>query len=219
MVERLPGKYGGCARCPENSAIAIIATPRSAARTLATLQRKVKARLGVEKSAIISCKRQAANDLWQPTERGMTDVADAYSMPASLEPKLAFICDYWRALRRGGNDIPFWDDVKFSALGSSAEDALLVDVFESPLRFRLGLAGRSMTARLGPELGGKFLDKFEPEGPFDHLETQCATTVRLRAPTFFRHRSPPGYARIALPLWGNGRIQMLLVAAVAESGD
>jgi hypothetical protein len=152
-------------------------------------------------------------------EREMTDVANAYSMPASLEPKLASIYDYWRALRRGGNDIPFWDDVKFSALGSSADDALLVEVFESPLRFRLGLAGRSMTARLGPELGGKFLDKFEPEGPFDHLETQCATTVRARAPSFFRHRSPPGYVRIALPLWGNGRIQMLLVAAVAPSGE
>ena len=149
----------------------------------------------------------------------MTDVASAYSMPASLEPKLASIYEYWQGLRRGGNDIPFWDDVKLSAIGSSADDAILVDVFESPLRFRLGPAGHSMAARLGPELGGKFLDKFEPEGPFDHLEAQCATTVRSRAPTFFRHASPPGYARIVLPLWGNGRIQMLLVGAVAVSGD
>jgi len=153
------------------------------------------------------------------TEPGMTDVANAYSMPASLEPKLAPVYDYWQALRRGGNDIPFWDDVKLSSLGSSADDALLVDVFESPLRFRLGLAGRSMAARLGPELGGKFLDKLEPQGAFDHLEAQCATTVRSRAPTYFQHGSTPGYARIALPLWGNGRIQMLLVAAVAISGD
>jgi hypothetical protein len=149
----------------------------------------------------------------------MSDGANAYSMPTSLEPKLASIYDYWRALRRGGNDIPFWDDVKLSALGSSADDAILVDVFDSPLRFRLGLAGRSIAARLGPELGGKFLDKLEPEGPFDHLEAQCATTVRSRAPSFFRHGLPPGYARIVLPLWGNGRIQMLLVAAVAVSGD
>jgi hypothetical protein len=76
-----------------------------------------------------------------------------------------------------------------------------------------------MVARLGPELGGKFLDKLEPQGAFDHLEAQCATTVRSRAPTYFQHGSTPGYARIALPLWGNGRIQMLLVAAVAISGD
>jgi hypothetical protein len=149
----------------------------------------------------------------------MTDVAKAYSMPASLDPGLARIYDYWQALRRGGNDIPFWDDVKLSSLGSSADDALLVDVFESPLRFRLGPVGRSMAARLGPELGGKFLDKLEPQGAFDHLEAQCATTVRSRAPTYFRHGSTPGYARIALPLWGNGRIQMLLLAAVAISGD
>ena len=149
----------------------------------------------------------------------MTDVANAYSMPASLGPKLAAVYDYWQALRRGGNDIPFWDDVKLSSLGSSADDALLVDVFESPLRFRLGLAGCSMAARLGPELGGKFLDKLEPEGAFDDLEAQCATTVRSRVPTYFRHGSTPGYARIALPLWGNGRIQMLLVADVEISGD
>jgi len=122
----------------------------------------------------------------------MTDVANAYSMPASLESTLAPVYDYWQALRRGGNDIPFWDDVKLSSLGSSADDALLVDVFESPLRFRLGLAGRSMVARLGPELGGKFLDKLEPQGAFDHLEAQCATTVRSRAPTYFQHGSTMG---------------------------
>ena len=149
----------------------------------------------------------------------MTDVANAYAMPASLDPKLASVYDYWQALRRGGNNIPFWDDVKLSALGSGADDAILVDVFESPLRFRLGLAGRSMAARLGPEMGGKFLDKLEPEGPFEQLEAQCATTVRSRAPTFFRQGSPPGYARITLPLWGNGRIQMLIVATVEGSGE
>ena len=149
----------------------------------------------------------------------MTDVANAYSMPASLEPKLAPVYDYWQALRRGGNHIPFWDDVKLSSLGSGADDALLVDVFESPLRFRLGLTGRSMATRLGPELGGKFLDKLEPEGAFEHLEAQCAATVRSRVPTYFRGGPTPGYARIALPLWGNGRIQMLLVADVAISGD
>jgi hypothetical protein len=149
----------------------------------------------------------------------MTDVANAYAMPVSLEPKLASVYNYWQALRRGGNNIPFWDDVKLSALGSGADDAILVDVFESPLRFRLGLAGRAMAARLGPELAGKFLDKLEPDGPLEHFETQCAATVRSRAPTFFRQGSPRGYARIALPLWGNGRIHMLLVAMVGASGE
>ena len=135
----------------------------------------------------------------------MRDVAEAYSMPASLETGFAAVHGSWRAMRRGDNDVPFWDDLNLSALGSSRDDAALIDVFENPLRFRLSLAGRSMAARLGQERGGKFLDELEPQGFLDHLETQCAATVRSRAPTYFRHRSGPAYARMALPLWGNGR--------------
>lgn len=148
----------------------------------------------------------------------MTEAAEAYSMPASLEPELAAVHDYWRGIRRGGNEVPFWDDVKLSSLGSSADDAILIDVFENPLRFRLGLAGRSMAARFGQDRIGKFLDEFEPHGPFDHLESQCAATVRSRVPTYFRHRSTPAYARIVLPLWGDGRIAMLLVATADVGG-
>jgi hypothetical protein len=145
----------------------------------------------------------------------MTDVADAYSMPASLEAGLVAIYESWRALRRGDNDVPFWDDLDFSALGRSGDDATLIDVFENPLRFRLSLAGRSMAARLGQERGGKFLDELEPQGFLDHLEAQCAAAVLSRAPTHFRHRSPPAYARVVLPFWGSGRIEMLLVAIAA----
>ena len=148
----------------------------------------------------------------------MTDVANAYAMPASLEPELVPVYEYWRATRRGGNEVPFWDDVKLSSLGSSADDALLIDAFENPLRFRLGLAGRSIAARLGRERAGKFLHELAAEGPFDHLQAQCAVAVRSRVPTYFRHGSAPVYARIALPLWGNGRIEMLLVAEAAIGG-
>jgi hypothetical protein len=148
----------------------------------------------------------------------MTDGADAYSIPARFEAELVSIYESWRSMRRGDNYMPFSDDVNPPSLGSGADDAVLIDVFENPLRFRLGLAGRSIAAQLGPERGGKFLDELEPHGLLDHLEAQCAATVRSRAPTYFRHGSAPAYARIALPLWGNGRIEMLLVAAAAISG-
>jgi hypothetical protein len=106
----------------------------------------------------------------------MTDGADAYSLPTSFEAELVSVYECWRAMRRGDNDIPFWDDVNLSSLG---DDAAPIDVFENPLRFRLGVAGRSMAAQLDPERGGKFLDEL---------------------------------------LWGNGRIEMLLVAAAATGG-
>jgi len=149
----------------------------------------------------------------------MSDAANAYAMPASLEPELVPIYEYWRATRRGGNEVPFWDDVKLSSLGDSADDVVLIDAFENPLRFRLGLAGRSMAARFGPERAGKFLHELAADGPFDHLEAQCAVAVRSRAPTYFRHGSAPAYARIALPLWGSGRVEMLLVAETAIGGE
>jgi hypothetical protein len=148
----------------------------------------------------------------------MADGTDAYSMPASFEAELVSIYESWRAMRRGDNDMPFWDDVNLPSLGRSGDDAALMDVFESPLRFRLGLAGRSIAVQLAPEWRGKFLDELEPQGLLDHLEAQCAATVRSKAPTYFRHGSTPAYARIALPLWGNGRIEMILVAAAATGG-
>ena len=152
------------------------------------------------------------------TEMKMIDGADAYSIPASFEAELVSIYEFWRTMRRGDNDMPFSDDVNLSSLGGGGDDAALIDVFENPLRFRLGLAGRSIAARLGPERGGKFLDELDPQGFLDHLEAQSAATVRSRAPTYFRHNSAPAYARIALPLRGNGRIEMLLVATAATGG-
>jgi len=76
-------------------------------------------------------------------EAQMTDGADAYSLPTSVEAELVSIYECWQAMRRGDNDMPFWDAVNLSSLG---DDAALIDVFENPLRFRLGLAGRSIAA-------------------------------------------------------------------------
>ena len=74
----------------------------------------------------------------------MTDGADAYSIPACFEAELVSIYECWRARRRGDNDAPFSDDVNLPSPGSGADDAVLIDVFENPLRFRLALAGRSI---------------------------------------------------------------------------
>jgi len=101
----------------------------------------------------------------------MTDGADAYSLSTSFEAELVSIYECWRAMRRGDNDMPFWDAVNLSSLG---DDAALIHVFENPLRFRLGLAGRSIAAELDPERGGKFLDELEPQALLDPLEAQCA---------------------------------------------
>jgi hypothetical protein len=53
-----------------------------------------------------------------------------------LSPKLQRVEAHWRSLIRGANDMPFWDDFVPSALADIAADALLLDVFAKPLRFR-----------------------------------------------------------------------------------
>jgi len=147
--------------------------------------------------------------------------ADAYSVPETIETTLADLRDHWKSLRRGGNDVPFSDDVKPSALRHRGDELMLIDVFENPQRFRFSFPGSAtILDHDGGSVAGKFLDEIGVQDPFDHLDAQCAETVRSRAPTYYRHRSvgERPYARIVLPLWGNGRVEMLLVA-VAWTND
>jgi hypothetical protein len=125
-------------------------------------------------------------------------------------------------LKRGGNDIPFWDDVKFSLQARLAREAVLVEAFEDPLRFRFDIVGADIVHQYGEAIAGKFSDEIEARAPLDQFTAQCRTTVERRIPTYFRHAAAgepqrkDGYARLILPLWGNGRIEMLL-AAIAPS--
>ena len=54
-----------------------------------------------------------------PTETKMTDGTHVYSLPASFEAELVPIYESWRDMRRGDNDVPFWDDVNLPSLGCS----------------------------------------------------------------------------------------------------
>jgi hypothetical protein len=47
--------------------------------------------------------------------RAMTRDVHSYSLPDQLEPDISRVRAYWNGLKRGSNDIPFWDDVKFSS--------------------------------------------------------------------------------------------------------
>ena len=155
----------------------------------------------------------------------MTSDGGTYLLPDRLEPDLDRARAYWNGLKRGGNDIPFWDDVKFSMQARLARDVIVLEAFENPLRFRLDLVGDDITHRYGAAITGKFSDEIDLHPPIDELTRQCVATVECRAPTYFRHapagKPPPeggaGYSRLILPLWGNGRIEMLL-GAVAAAG-
>lgn len=134
--------------------------------------------------------------------------ATPFPLPGKLDGKLAQVLAYWETLKRADNAMPFWDDVKLSALPELTDILMLIDAFMLPERFRFRTIGKELEKRYGGAVAGKFLDEITPRAPFSYLRAQCSTTVEARAPTFFES----GDARLLLPMWGDGHIGMLLGA-------
>jgi hypothetical protein len=139
---------------------------------------------------------------------------ETFLLPDELAPGLERVKSYWDGLKRGENGIPFWDDVKFSTLEQLCGDAMMIEAFENPLRFRFDLVGEDVTQRYGAAIAGKFTDEVDLHAPIDALTDQCQAMARQGAPTWFRGAAAggAGYARLVLPLWGNGHIEMLIGA-------
>jgi hypothetical protein len=146
---------------------------------------------------------------------GVTGMIETpFSVPAPLEPTLASVLEYWQALKRGNASIPFWDDVKPSEVPCAPERLMLLDVFDKPLRFRLSdTVGQDIERRYGEEVRGLFIDEIEARTPFEYLSAQGSAAAETGAPTYYRHggQGQP-YSRLLLPLWGDGKIGMMLVA-------
>jgi hypothetical protein len=133
-----------------------------------------------------------------------------FPLPKTPERSLEPVLVYWESLKRADNDMPFWDDVKLSALPDLADTLLLIDVFALPERFRFRTIGGGLTQRYGEAVIGKFIDELNLRAPFGYLRAQCSATVEARAPTYYADAA--GYSRILLPMWGDGHIGMLLGA-------
>jgi hypothetical protein len=121
---------------------------------------------------------------------------------------------FWEGLKRHEAEMPFWDDVKISALPDLASRLMMVEATDKPVRFRVafGLVGADIKQHYGHDLSGKFLDEIEAAAPLQFLQSQCSAAVEGRAPTYYRNDGGTGYSRLVLPLWGEGRVGMLLIA-------
>jgi hypothetical protein len=140
----------------------------------------------------------------------MSVPAQPFPLPEKLPSPLASVHHYWNDLIRAENEMPFADDVNLSQLPALAGNLLLVDAFAKPQRFRFNHLGQELIHRLGENVTGKFADEVELQGPFEFFIAQASATVEARAPTWYSSRR--GYARILLPTWGDGRIELLLGA-------
>ena len=147
-----------------------------------------------------------------------------YAPPRKLEHDLARVLTFWEGLKRRQATIPFWDDVHLSALSALANKVTMLEASDPPVRFRfaLRLTGKDIKREYGGILDTKFLDEIKPRHPLEFLLSQCSATIEAGAPTYYRHngaigrgaRAKEGYSRLVLPLWGEGRIGMLLAAFV-----
>jgi hypothetical protein len=136
-----------------------------------------------------------------------------YAFPDHLPADLARVDAYWTGLLRGNAKMPFWDDVKLTDLPDLVDRLFLIDVFDAPERFRFNSIGKAIE---GGGEAGRFLDEVDLTGPFAFLRSQCSATVEAAGATFFRQAAPPSKtsacSRLLLPMWGDGRIGMLLGA-------
>jgi hypothetical protein len=138
-----------------------------------------------------------------------------YALPAHLSADLGRVRDYWKGLLRGAATMPFWDDAKLSDLPELADRLFLLDSFEQPERFRLNTIGAALGAK---SLAGTFIDHAALDWPFDYLRSQASATIECAGPTCYRQEASEGppatraYSRLLLPMWGEGRIGMLLGA-------
>jgi hypothetical protein len=141
-----------------------------------------------------------------------------YSVPDQIEPNLRHIKAYWDGLKRGENNIPFADDLNLEALSGYATCLTVIDAFDEPIRFRFAITGKTVATRYGSDMDGRFLDEMVERDPIDQINAQCHVTASRGVPTYFRSATPsaaaPGtrgaYARLLLPLWGEGFSRMLL---------
>ncbi len=146
----------------------------------------------------------------------MTQRATPFPVPETIPPTLRRVLAYWQSLKRGNADMPFWDDATLTAMPDLAHQLILIDVFARPERFRLDHVGDACRALHRDKIVGRFLDEIDPEPPFEFLQSQCSATVENKAPTLYVHetKSKPSperaYSRLLLPMWGDGRIGMIL---------
>lgn len=136
-----------------------------------------------------------------------------FTPPKRLSPDFQRVQAYWEGLLRGAAEIPFWDDLDLGALPDLAPRIFLIGAFSKPERFRLEQVGADLTAAIGEEVAGRFLDEVEPRGPIAWLTAQCSATVEAGAPTWCEDAAGQGWRRLILPMWGDGRISMLLGVA------
>ncbi len=129
---------------------------------------------------------------------------------------------YW-VERRDAQRYPSRDDIDPLDFGYALGRVSLIDVLENPRRFRYRLVSTSLTARLGYEMTGKFLDEIPETEMRDYTERLYAAAVERRVPLHLRDEAMLDGRRwrheaLILPLSSDGTsVDMLMIYRTADS--
>ena len=132
------------------------------------------------------------------------------------DAKLQPVVSLWEGLKRGENDMPFSDDLGASALTNLSGSPFLLRTFASPERYRFEFLSEGLCDEAMLE---SFVDEMAPSTSFSYLRAQSSATIEAAAPTLLRLTEHSGcrFSRVLLPLWGDGRVNMLLGALDRQS--
>lgn len=128
---------------------------------------------------------------------------------------------YWTE-RRGAKRFPSRADIDPLDFGYALGRVSLVDVLEHPRRYRYRLVSTSLTARLGYEMTGKFLDQVPETEMRAYTERLYAAAVASRVPLHSRDEAMLDGRRwrheaLILPLSSDGdAVDMLLIYRTAD---
>jgi hypothetical protein len=146
----------------------------------------------------------------------MAEPNQPFPLPRKLPSSLDTVHRYWRSLIRGGNSIPFSDDINLSQLSDLSADLLLIDAFFDPQRFRMNQMGKHIINAYDEDVTGRFLDHLDLRNPLDYLLSQASAAVEGQLATYYSESSAQGgstgYSRLLLPTWGDGMVNLLLGA-------
>ncbi len=146
-----------------------------------------------------------------PTEAGRSHVVLEFEIPEVIAPSLRHIRDIWQGLKLMRTDMPLTEDFDLDLLREHADRLLVVNVVEQPLWLRIESAGYWIIEYYGEPLAGRYVENIDPRPPLDDLWVQCMAAIKDRQPVLYRHAKMSSYARIALPLWGDSRVEKLIV--------
>jgi hypothetical protein len=145
--------------------------------------------------------------------------------PASANPKIVQLYDYWRRAAPAGGGLPGRKHIDPTEIPTLLEHIWLLDVVGQPTRFRFRLRGGA-AQRMGlPGQIGDFMDQFFEGGPADERLDDLHVVVSARQPVWFRgeprlkHKSEIAeLERLHLPLAADGTtVDMILCLTVYYS--